>query len=1315
MKHAPPTRVSSAALRPDQSSCSSDTGDVLIRSSRVLLPDRRREAGQRPGSVQISVQKLRETRQSPDTGAPLRAAEDGRPGHDLLTSRFTTGCRGVVLAALKQRSHSAPHRSDVKVELLNPRPLQTSSQDAVGDAGVQTEEERFSGRLGNATNAAAAAAAAAVAATAPLIKAQSDMEARVCQLTDGVQQLLQAHREDGERGRGLNQRTHLEKLHSQQLQLQSQLLESALKIVTGHAPTTSTASGLTISDPNPVHLQVTHLDTAANAHSNQQQSSPATRAAAALETDPVAIATPSCDLRPEQTRGEFYRQAAPSLTSATHLRKETRSQSPANHSRVAAREANEVLREMGRLKTEIKMLLTVRRQNERGLNKQPQDSLKATRPPPDQHESQQNQDQQSQSQQNQDQQSQSQQNQDQQSQSQQNQDQQSQSQQPHSDQTKFQRNPFQSQQSWFQQNQSQSRKVPSHQIQLQQNQSQFQSQSVLGHRGPVVPSMLEKAGGVLRQVRRQRKVLEENLEALLRARNGEVLHCQLEALAANRDWTQEVRIKRTVDAWISTLSKDVQAETSSEKAARSSAPSGRGRPMSVVRQTGSKIAGRRGGQGQRAGHRTGAEPVPGVLIDRDQVEGESYLTRLYGRAPYEGLRRTLKKSPYLRFSSPGSPLLRKPRPRLVESVIGVRVKSCKTQTSLTPPLSPSPERPAHHLIFSSSHTLGDPADLTVTPDDTVAMAIPLGRRRVDSSSRCVTQHHQEMTSPPTPPPTVTVAAVVGAPERQSQREEQLNAGEAPPLPPSHAVIETKSEEEEDEENTFPGADFLSVADVLQVSSALSQEEEESVVGEEAVELEGGPSPAPLMYQGPAFPPEACSALPAQGQASTLDTDQHGDALEERLVEWVEQQLMSRMISEMYRPPPSDPTHNLSTDLLELEEQSVTSDIVEAAGGGGLQLFVDSNVSVDSALIRQLVKEVLTETVALMLGERNALDTGSEPGLEPATPGPAAHQEDTHQVPLVPTPVPTPPPSPTITINQTTPPTTPPLSEPTSLLIEECPQPITAAELMVTPTPTPDPAPSTDPPPLTWGDAELPLDEERPEEHLDTKEHALVMTVAEEDPPLFSPSVSSPSPRGPDADPGPASLSSSVSSSSAALKYISEGEVLIGVQQLTATTEDGGAVCSLSSSLQELHDMDYDPPSEGQVRGHGLLLTLLTKMEQGVTPQGERPQPEGSWGRQDPGQEEEVSMGEVRENRTTEPHRTTNPTDYSQSMAARRGQSSSPGQISQCSAEHEEEEGGTRRMAVHLPSVRAEEEEVMEEVMEELSAAADTDSSTNDIF
>ncbi|TKS87277.1 hypothetical protein D9C73_021401 [Collichthys lucidus] len=85
-----------------------------------------------------------------------------------------------------------------------------------------------------------------------------------------------------------------------------------------------------------------------------------------------------------------------------------------------------------------------------------------------------------------------------------------------------------------------------------------------------------------------------------------------------------------------------------------------------------------------------------------------------------------------------------------------------------------------------------------------------------------------------------------------------------------------------------------------------------------------------------------------------------------------------------------------------------------------------------------------------------------------------------------------------------------------------------------------------------------------------------------------------------------------------------------------------AVCSFSSSLQEFQDMDLD-----QVRGQDVLLM-----------DGERPQPEGSWGR---GQEDEVSGGEMRDIWTTKPHRTTNPKSSRQSAA--RSQTTSPGQIS----------------------------------------------------
>ncbi|KAF7649537.1 hypothetical protein LDENG_00139910, partial [Lucifuga dentata] len=304
------------------------------------------------------------------------------------------------------------------------------------------------------------------------------------------------------------------------------------------------------------------------------------------------------------------------------------SQDSANHSQAAASSANEVLRELRRLRAEMKMLL-----------RQPEDLLMTTRPAAP-------------------------------SQSQQTQSKPSQSQQTHSQFKETYLGQTESQQVW----------------------------PALVQRRPMVPSVLEEAGRVLHRVQRQRKVLKENLEALLRVKTGEVLHCQLEALAANRDWTEEVHIKKTVDTWIKALTSDMQAEMSTEDtispkpstASRSHAHcrDGRGRPTTVSRATGSKVAMVRGSRGQmdRMGGQTagrrkvqkqGAEPERDTGRAREsevarasETQADAYLTRLYGRAPYEGIRRTLKKSPYLRFSSPASPRPKKPRPRLLESIRG---------------------------------------------------------------------------------------------------------------------------------------------------------------------------------------------------------------------------------------------------------------------------------------------------------------------------------------------------------------------------------------------------------------------------------------------------------------------------------------------------------------------------------------------------------------------------------------------------------------------------------------------------------------------
>lgn len=66
---------------PDQSSCSSDTGDVLIRSTRVLLSDRRHGPG--PGSVQITVQKLRD----PPVQPPLAEQQQQSSGTEKQQQR----------------------------------------------------------------------------------------------------------------------------------------------------------------------------------------------------------------------------------------------------------------------------------------------------------------------------------------------------------------------------------------------------------------------------------------------------------------------------------------------------------------------------------------------------------------------------------------------------------------------------------------------------------------------------------------------------------------------------------------------------------------------------------------------------------------------------------------------------------------------------------------------------------------------------------------------------------------------------------------------------------------------------------------------------------------------------------------------------------------------------------------------------------------------------------------------------------------------------------------------------------------------------
>ncbi|XP_041704028.2 protein TALPID3 isoform X1 [Coregonus clupeaformis] len=1482
----------------DESTSSSDAGDVLIRATKIHFPEQSYE-GQRDlgllstisnktDNVKITVKKLRNVAQpslldeppkiekqrqarkqehrhvhpalraslpsvSPSEGtkaskkSPIKSVPqkeshfqvpniDGKEtptsvqpkgsedkGHDLLISRYAGGGKGAILAALRQRSQTAPLRREVKVQLLDQGP-------------PSSQKPQPASVLSGDKGAASTAAMVTTAATAPLVTAQSDMDACVSQVSEGLRRLLESDRYPGRAQEAREDRAsekvtqleeqlntvtqqrlqHLEWIQSQQMELQNRLLGSALSVMTAHAPLPSpsmlnTGPAATVHpEPRlPQDLQMTHLNAADSSaavpataspdpfsqqrggggkspletpaprrvipkptrwnptnirntqnttqqHSFRTQKTPrtaqqengrlleaipnsssslATRGVQQQSSARVAIATPTAGCQqPAQSREGQHQQEVSNVTSgvrelvtaalAKHSDTNHQGRGEGSHQpglpsssgvpaqpTSAVKRANDILQDLGRLKTEMQTLLqardafpaaesretvretaSARTSNTTSSSKQPAIPAPTTthHPPPP---------------------------------------------------------------PCVSMSQEEVAVVLPPVLPL----PPARPTPTLLQQSQPCPSMFEDAERVLRQVQRHKKTLEENLEAMLRAKDGETLHSQLEALSCNRDTTEEVRIKKTVDAWINALSKDIQADITKEhlvaqmrakdKVKESTAAAvllqkDRGTKKDIItsrlndvksriqtggpRTAGSKPS-QRAARGQtesteelinKCKHTTGPNvrlrPSPSQQASqcgemKSDQGGEEYLVKLYGKALYEGNRRTLKKGPYLRFNSP-SPKSKAPRPRVVESVRGVKMKSSKTQTSLphgqsvSSPLYPAvPSEPKYIFSPTRGGTQYHPG--TSLEGYLIPMAIPLGQPRVDGlapqPSRVLISDRPVMVTtsmPPSPPrpapaprkPTVAILEVVSGPRRRqpqlqvqvqpSVNIEPLTPTPTPSLspapfpsapPPPAAVlspdIPSVEETHDDEESVFPGTHFLEVADIAQ-----DPEEEAEELHNGPIELNGLASPPTAMYHGPLFPCYPAEPLPAPDPV--LSSIQHRETLENRLVDWVEQQLMARMISEMYQPPLADPAQNQSPSHSEPED-SATSDIVEAAGGEGLQLFVDASVPVDTELIRQYVNEALAETIALMLGQRE----GQERPVAPAKPQDLPPQEE----PLVPTPVPTPEPiiSPGPPSRGLSPLATPQASEQGTPLQSprepQPPEPHTSTpadpELIVTPVTTPAPSLLVVSPPSgpagPWGEASLPLAEEQPHSPAEEQEEhnkPLVMSVAEEEPvsvPPIPPVTSSPQtmlpssptpppppPPGPQTPSSPSSSSSSSSESSSsgssstvtgtdtAARHISEGELLLSYSQAAAARafEEEGfyvpyLINSFSSSLQEVQDMDYDPPSEGQVRRpvipayHDPILSLLAKMDQGVATQT-RPDPEGSW--EEEGEEEgEVSEGQ----------------------------------------------------------------------------------------
>ncbi|XP_068538520.1 protein TALPID3 isoform X6 [Anas acuta] len=837
-------------------------------------------------------------------------------------------------------------------------------------------------------------------------------------------------------------------------------------------------------------------------------------------------------------------------------------------------------------------------------------------------------------------------------------------------------------------------------------------------------SLLREAERILRGVQSSKKVLEENLEAIIRAKDGDAMYSFINALTTNRDMLEEIRIRKTVDEWIKAISAEIQAEmvrndmeqvkydqkvpwirrASNMKAMKTNKES-KSKPqkiqgcstkklLSVAKPLQKQAEDKMSKQSFRTyfsseslqrKEKRADEPVGQSAV----VQNEEYLSQVYGKPVYQGHRSTLKKAPYLRFNSP-SPKSKIQRPKVIECVRGTKVKSARTQTcshAQKVVTSPKTQHPLYALTQENQYLFSPNKDVAAAcgplEGHLIPMAIPLGQTQISDISLqpagvVIGKPHPVtvMTSLPQVPPKPPVEIKkpnIAVIEMRSEKKDppQLSVqvlpnvdidsissgsgsvdhvlpGSEPALPPVDAVIQTPEDLHSEEEDTkFPGTNLIDVTNGMQ-----DEEEERDEIPEftePVLELNGHFKVASPTYSGPVFPPVA--SAPQQSSDVLDELIERRETIENRLINWVEQEIMAKIISEMY-PVQKETVPSVSTSEGE-DSESVTSDIVQVAGGGGFQLFVDAGVPVDSEMISHFVNEALSETIETMLGNRQAQKAVAATNIVPST---AITTES-----LVPTPLPTP---------QATPPQTPPSEKelPPVKTPESSPS-ITeiggdvhgqekmkeagtdtpaAASLVGTPVITPINTPpriatpsspasegvseaakmGKPKPPNPWDDAELPLEEEKPSPVAEEPLHprAVEMSVANDEEPeaLIIPSWQS-SPRPLESlpcEPPVPSAASTVSSEQStqessltltetetADRPISEGEVVFSYGQMLAARAEGGLPLpniteSLMSTLQDANEMDYDPPSEGQVvRRHHKgyhrdpVLTLLAKLNQ----------------------------------------------------------------------------------------------------------------------
>ncbi|XP_052058615.1 TALPID3 protein-like isoform X2 [Mytilus californianus] len=474
---------------------------------------------------------------------------------------------------------------------------------------------------------------------------------------------------------------------------------------------------------------------------------------------------------------------------------------------------------------------------------------------------------------------------------------------------------------------------------------------------------------------------------------------------------------------------------------------------------------------------------------RNLYEDEDFMNRVYGKTRFQG-KRTIAKDPYLHFKT--EPKQKVEQPQGMTYTKGHTVRSTKSQTSVG----------IKQFYFNPTHGTYIPVNTNVTsgpiPGSLIPMAIPLGGPRMEGGLTApVTMATQGglITSTPVSKIQVTAEknfALITIPAKENitnqRRAQELSKQVLPNVDIDTDLSEmsdkhmhkisvptsprseqsnfrrpspTRSEKQTDltnkrSEQLLDRSNYIQSLhyspkdkyqdtnkdeDLTELSEVVYDEDfsPESAPG---IELPGYNEPSPPT-QRESFQPDISGHNRVIWVSDQIAEDiKRQEALENKAVEWVEQELMAKVISQMSTKRTIETPH--ISHFVEEVEESVCSDhensmfLMEALGHKGLQLFIDAGQPVDMSLVNSLVKECVLEKVFSLLGKKSDdAQTGmAHTEIRISTASSTEHeqirglQKDEFDNRHVNTPKPTPKSSPIMSpVQMKLPPSTPPNSPP----------------------------------------------------------------------------------------------------------------------------------------------------------------------------------------------------------------------------------------------------------------------------------------------